>query len=120
MNIASAGKTFSLIRNVLDTTKKTLSPIEFPEKKPLLLPDGSRYFKRVTPEECGVDSLFLKDYIQALCDDSLVGQRYFRSLEAFAGRRLPYRHVFAMQKHCCARNRGSYHKRQIENQRKDR
>ena len=69
MNISSAGKTFSLLRNLLDTTKQTLSPIEFTEKKPLLLQDSTKCFERVTPEECGIDSIFIKNYAEALFSD---------------------------------------------------
>jgi hypothetical protein len=57
---------------VLDTTKQTIPPIEFPEKKPLLQPDNSKFFKRVSPEECGVESVFLKDYASTLFEDKKV------------------------------------------------
>ncbi len=73
MSITSAGKTLSLIWNVLDTTKNTFSPIEFDERKPLLSPNGERFFERVTPESCGIDSEYIRDYVRELCDDRRIG-----------------------------------------------
>ncbi len=73
MNIASTGKTISLLRNMLDTTKQTLSPIEFTERKPILKSNSETFFERVTPEKCGIDSKHVKDYIEKLASEKRVG-----------------------------------------------
>ena len=72
MNIAGAGRTLSLFRSIFNTSKQTLSPIEFSERKPLLKPDENKFFKRVSPEECGIESRFLYDYAYSLFEDRQV------------------------------------------------
>ncbi len=69
MNITGTGKAFVLLRNVLDTTKTTASPIKFPERKPIMPTDKSEYFPRVTPEECGISSIYLLEYLNHLFSD---------------------------------------------------
>ncbi len=69
MNLQGAGKAFNLLRNLLDTTKSTVTPIKFPERKPILAPNEREYFERVTPEECGIDSAYLLEYAEKIFND---------------------------------------------------
>lgn len=73
MNITSTGKSLNLLRNLLDTTKQTTALINFPEKKPLLKPSENKYFQRVTPESCGIDSQLVIDFINELYNSKTVG-----------------------------------------------
>lgn len=58
---------------MLDTESVTASPIIFPERKPEFTPSEGNHFQRCTPEECGIDSFFVKDYAERLYNDKTVG-----------------------------------------------
>ena len=73
MNIASRKRAIDLFRNVFDTKSKTVSPINFPEGKPLFEPSDKKYFKRVSPEECGISSRIINEFIISLWENESVG-----------------------------------------------
>ncbi len=73
MNIAGTRKSLYLIKSFLDTTKPTVSPIEFKEKKPILRACDDKFFVRVTPESCGIDSCRVYNYINKLVSNKNVG-----------------------------------------------
>ena len=75
MNLTNMGKALALLRNMLNTTKRTLSPLPFEAQKPLFIPCENKYFERVTPEECGIDSKTVSDYVKELYDDPNVSLR---------------------------------------------
>ncbi len=66
MNLTHAGKTFNLIRSMIDMGKPTVAQIRYTDKKPLPKRLDEVYFKRVTPEECGIDSALVYDYVNSL------------------------------------------------------
>ena len=73
MNINAAGKAIGLVFNMLDATKPTAAPVAFKPQKPEFKPSGERFFTRVSPEECGVGSEAVCDYVRALAADESVG-----------------------------------------------
>jgi len=73
MNIVGTRKSIYMIKNFLDTTKSTVSPIEFQEKKPAFQPCKEKYFQRVTPESCGIESCRVYNYINKLVSNKSVG-----------------------------------------------
>ncbi len=73
MNINGTRKSINLILNVLDTTKSTIPPIEFPERKKELSSKSADYFVRTSPEECGIESDLIYNYINELRLNSSVG-----------------------------------------------
>ncbi len=73
MNIAGTRKSIYLIKNFLDTTKTTPSPIEFDERKPFIPPVSEKYFERVSPESCGIPSCRIYNYIKKLYTNPAVG-----------------------------------------------
>ncbi len=73
MNIASTKRALDLMRNVFDTNKQTVSPISFPQGKPLFEPCEKEYFQRVQPEECGISSEVVKNFVSELWANEAVG-----------------------------------------------
>lgn len=73
MNITNTGKVIALFKNILDTNKRTISPIRFETVKPELYESSEPFFGRATPEECGIDSRTVCKYINELLDDKSIG-----------------------------------------------
>ena len=73
MNINAAGRAMGLILNMLDVTKPTKPPVPFVPQKPEFAADRARFFPRVRPEECGIGSEAVCDYVRALARESTVG-----------------------------------------------
>ncbi len=73
MNIGAAGKAIGLIFNMLDATKPTKALIPFAPQKPEFALSEAKYFKRATPEECGISSEAVCEYVRALAKDPSVG-----------------------------------------------
>ena len=72
MNITNTRKALALIANTFDTTKSTTPLVAFPERKPGFSPNDTRFFERVTPEECGIDSNTVKEFTEALVSNPKV------------------------------------------------
>ncbi len=62
-----------LLWSLLDTTKPTVSPIDFPERKPILYPKEELFFEGTTPEDCGIESGYVKSFIDELRNNKTVG-----------------------------------------------
>ncbi len=72
MNISTTARAAALIRSILDTSRRTHAAVTTDEKKPLLeaaLP----VFPRVTPEECGISSAEMLDFMKRLDSDCRIG-----------------------------------------------
>ena len=73
MNITNTGKALALFKNILDTTKRKVSPIRFDELKPELKESNELFFERTTPEECGIESKHIQKYVGELLADKSIG-----------------------------------------------
>ncbi len=65
MNITATGKALALVRNILDPSKKTLAPIKSEFSKPLMK-ETEKYFERCRPEEVGISSGYILDFVKKL------------------------------------------------------
>ncbi len=72
MNISTTARAAALIRSILDTTKRTHIAVTADERKPLL-ESAQPFFPRVTPEECGISSTQLLEYMKQLDSDPRIG-----------------------------------------------
>lgn len=73
MNITGMRKALNMILNTLDTTKLSVSPIEFGERKPQFELRENSFFEGVSPESCGISSIAAAEFINELWKNRNVG-----------------------------------------------
>ncbi len=73
MNINNTRKALGFIIDTLDTHKNKSPKIRYSQYKPLLPPSEEAYFERTVPEECGISSEHVKEFIYSLKNNKSVG-----------------------------------------------